>query len=496
MAGYIGLWLVVAVIFGMYEFMIAASLAYLDALYILPILVVSASSLLTFIQSITYTKSLIFCPKDHDLLFSLPVKSTTIVSAKLATLYALDLVSTLAFLVPCLAAYIVFSGFELWFVISFVIMSVFVPLIPILLAAIISAVVSLIASRFRRAKTVGTVLYLLFFALFLFGTMTVSMNATADETQMLEMLSDAASRMIAIYPPAKLFSDGVEGRVSSALLFLGISMLAFAIVSFVFGKCYAKFHEFFAPRSHRVAYKLEKRSSSAVVALMKKDMKRYLSAPGVLLNQGAGLLMILVFAVVFPLQFGGEEMGGVNILASMMPYLFAMGAAMTCFTNASISLEGKMFPLLKSLPISVGTILSAKQALHNLFCMPVIALAACISSIVCGFSVPDMLVTVVVPLLYSYNTGVVGLLINLKKYKFDWATEMHVAKNSLPVMVTMFGGMFLAMIPLILSTIFYAINRPVWIFGACVALISLIVAIILTLFLRKKGEKWFNEIEY
>ena len=494
-AGYLGLWLLIAVIFGVYEFMIAASLAVFGALHILPILIVASSSLLTFVQSITYTKTLIFCPKDHDLLFSLPVKGTTVVSAKLATLYVLDLVSTLAFLLPCLAAYTVFGGFDLWFFVSFLIMSFFVPLIPILFAAIISAVVSLIASRFRRAKTVGTVLYLLFFGAFMFGTMTLSMSTAEDEMQMMEMMDGAAEKMLSIYPPARLFSDGVQGSISSALLFVGLSLLAFVIVSFVFGKCYAKFHEFFAPRSHRAAYKLEKRSSGAVAALVKKDVKRYLSSPGLLINQGAGLLMIIVFAVIFPMQFGGEEMGA-EILVCMMPYLFAMGAAMTCFTNASISLEGKMFPMLRSLPVSVRTILSSKLALHNLICLPFIGLSALISGIVCGFSVPDILVTVAIPLLYSYNTGVVGLLINLKKYKFDWATEMHVAKNSLPVAITMFGGMILSFIPMIGAVAFRALEYPLWLFGAIIAMLALAVSVILTAILRKKGEKWFLAIEF
>ena len=494
-AGYLGLWLLLAVIFGVYEFMIAASLAVFGALHILPILIVASSSLLTFVQSITYTKTLIFCPKDHDLLFSLPVKGTTVVSAKLATLYVLDLVSTLAFLLPCLAAYTVFGGFDLWFFVSFLIMSFFVPLIPILFAAIISAVVSLIASRFRRAKTVGTVLYLLFFGAFMFGTMTLSMSTAEDEMQMMEMMDGAAEKMLSIYPPARLFSDGVQGSISSALLFVGLSLLAFVIVSFVFGKCYAKFHEFFAPRSHRAAYKLEKRSSGAVAALVKKDVKRYLSSPGLLINQGAGLLMIIVFAVIFPMQFGGEEMGA-EILVCMMPYLFAMGAAMTCFTNASISLEGKMFPMLRSLPVSVRTILSSKLALHNLICLPFIGLSALISGIVCGFSVPDILVTVAIPLLYSYNTGVVGLLINLKKYKFDWATEMHVAKNSLPVAITMFGGMILSFIPMIGAVAFRALEYPLWLFGAIIAMLALAVSVILTAILRKKGEKWFLAIEF
>ena len=495
-ASSVWLWLLLAVIFGSYEFMIAASLAVFDALFLLPLLVVTASSLLTFFQSITYTKALIFCAKDHDLLFSLPVKGTTVVSAKLAVLYVLDLVSTMAFLLPCLAAYIVFGGFDIWLLVSFLIMSLFVPLIPLLAAAIISALVSLIASRFRRAKLVGTVLYLLFFVGVMMGSMALSMSAVEDEAQMLEMMESAAARMTNIYPPASLFSDGVRGSVSSVLLFVGISLLAFAVVSLVFGKCYAKFHEFFAPRTHRTAYKMKKTSSGAKSALVKKDAKRLLSSPGLLINQGAGLLMILIFAIIFPMQFAAEEMGGENILPTMMPYLFAMGAAMTCFTNTAISLEGKTFPLLKSLPLSTGTILSAKLRLHNLICMPFIGLCALVAGIVCGFSVPEIAVTVAVPLLYSYNTGIVGLLINLKKYKFDWATEMHVAKNSMPVAVTMFGGMFLAMVPLVLSVVCYAMSIPVWLFGAVVAIIALIAAVCLTFFIRKKGEKWFNEIEY
>ena len=230
------------------------------------------------------------------------------------------------------------------------------------------------------------------------------------------------------------------------------------------------------------------------MALMKKDMKRYLSSPGLLLNQGAGLFMIVIFAVLFPMQFGGEEMGA-EILVCMMPYLFAMGAAMTCFTNASISLEGKTFPMLKSLPVSVRTILSSKLGLHLLICLPFIGLAALISGIVCGFSAPDILVTVLVPLLYSYNTGVVGLLINLKKYKFDWATEMHVAKNSLPVAITMFGGMILSFIPMIGAIAFQAFGYPLWIYGAIISLLAFIVSVILTIVLHKKGEKWFLAIE-
>lgn len=493
--GQILLWIVLMFLFGSYEFMIASALSVFDALYVLPTLVVTASSLLTLFQSVTYTKVLIFLPKDHDMLFSLPIKGTTVVSAKLATLYVLDLVSTMAFLLPCAVCYTVFGGFDLYFLISFFIMSFFVPLIPLLLAAVLSAVVSLIASRFRRAKLVGSLFYILFFIGVMLGSMSLSMNATEDPTQMMETFGSVAARMEKIYPPSKLFSDGVLGSISSALLFVGISLLSFAIVSLVFGKCYAKFHEFFAPRSYRVAYKMQKSSSGVKLALLKKDAKRIIASPGLLVNQGAGLLMALIFAIMFPLQFGGEE-NGADILVTMLPYLLAMGAAMSCLTNTAISLEGKSFPLLKSLPLSANTILEAKLLLHIAVCFPVLFLCSLISSLVLGFSIGETLITVLLPLLYSYNTGITGLFVNLKKYKFDWQTEMAVAKNSLPVTVTIFGGMFFAMIPLILSSVFYAVNRSPVVIGLLVCAVALVLAVVLTVLLRKKGAALFEKIEY
>ncbi len=495
-AGQIVLWLFLAVLFGIYEFMIAGALAAFDALSVLPTLVVTASSLLTLFQSVTYTKALIFLPKDHDMLFSLPIKGTTIVEAKLMTLYVLDLISTMAFLLPCAVCYTVFGGLDLYFLVSFFIMSFFVPLIPLLVAAMFSALVSLIASRFRRAKLAGSVFYVLFFIAVMLGSMTLSTNATEDPVQMMETLRAVAERMTRTYPPVKLFSDGVLGSISSALLFIGISLLALAVVSLVFGKCYAKFHEFFAPRSYRVAYKMKKTSSGVKIALLKKDARRILASPGLLVNQAAGLLMALIFAIMFPLQFGGEEMGGEGILFVMLPYLFAMGAAMSCLTNSAISLEGKAFPLLKSLPVSANTILEAKLLLHIVVCFPVLFLCSLIASSVIGFSPLQMLLTVLLPLLYSYNTGIVGLFVNLKKYKFNWQTEMAVAKNSIPVTITLFGGMFCAMIPLALSAAFYVMNFSSVVFGFAVCAVALVLAVVLTVLLRKKGEKLFLAIEY
>ena len=69
------------------------------------------------------------------------------------------------------------------------------------------------------------------------------------------------------------------------------------------------------------------------------------------------------------------------------------------------------------------------------------------------------------------------------------------AKNSLPVAITMFGGMILSLIPMVGAIAFQAFGSPLWIYGAIISLLAFIVSVILTIVLRKKGEKWFLAIE-
>ena len=42
---------------------------------------------------------------------------------------------------------------------------------------------------------------------------------------------------------------------------------------------------------------------------------------------------------------------------------------------------------------------------------------------------------------------------------------------------------------------FQAFGSPLWIYGAIISLLAFIVSVILTIVLRKKGEKWFLAIE-
>ena len=217
-----------------------------------------------------------------------------------------------------------------------------------------------------------------------------------------------------------------------------------------------------------------------------------------MLNQISGRIMRVLFTVIFsanenPVSVEGEE-AIPNFLAAMYPYLFALCVSMSSLTSASISLEGKTIGLLKSLPVPARTLLSCKLRVHEIVCFPVIVICSIAMALLSKMTVVDTVILAAIPLIYSYNAGVMGLLLNLKKYNFDWTNEVMVAKNSMPVAVTTFVGIFLSLLSGIVAVVLAVLGLDTVIFGGVMIALSLAVAAGLTILLRKKGEKLLREI--
>ncbi len=507
-AGTLALFLIVMLIMAVYEFfymslicMGAETQSASAGLAGFLVLVAAFSMLLTLMTSVSYTKTLLYEAKDYEALCSLPIRSGTVVAAKLATLYTLDLVFSLAMMLPCGVFYGIFALPALSFYFFYFTLIFFVPLIPILISALVSALICLIASRFRRMQAVTILLYILFF----FGILSVSFFAgsTAGEpTALGDLFSGMLEAVLPWYPPLMWFYEAVmDGMFSSAALFAGVSMLAFSLVTLLIGKFYGRFQAIFRPAAVRRQYKATRTSSAAIVALMKKDWRRLCSSAGVFMNQLVGILMLVVFAVMFGIQsFGVTDEADLaqmtEIFSVMLPFLFAMAASMVSDTSTSISMEGKAFPLIKSLPISAKTYLYSKLALHMALCAPVIVLCGVGISIVKQFPLISAVACVVIPLCYAYSSGIVGLLINLKKYRFDWASEIMVAKNSLPVMLTIFGGMILSIVPMVVAIVLCELGIPLAAVMGFFMAISAIVSVALTAVMSHFGERLFRKIEY
>ena len=73
------------------------------------------------------------------------------------------------------------------------------------------------------------------------------------------------------------------------------------------------------------------------------------------------------------------------------------------------------------------------------------------------------LMTIVIPVLYTFLAAVGGMYVNIRFPNFTWTNEAAVVKQSAATMVTVFGGMLLVIIPG--AALFFLGIPALWTYG-------------------------------
>ena len=115
-----------------------------------------------FTFSIHSSKSSIFNSDDNDMLFSLPIKSGTILASRLINTIIWNLFTSLIFLIPALIVYTfkVNVGFE--FYIFNIIIFIFLPIIPTVLASVVGYLIAYFTSKSNKKNFFEILISLLF----------------------------------------------------------------------------------------------------------------------------------------------------------------------------------------------------------------------------------------------------------------------------------------------------------------------------------------------
>ena len=128
-----------------------------------------------------------------------------------------------------------------------------------------------------------------------------------------------------------------------------------------------------------------------------------------------------------------------------MAFLVAAGAvcmlsAMNDITAPSVSLEGNNLWLMQVFPVSGRQVLMAKLKLHLLFTMiPATALVAAVEWVV----KPSLVFAVLIPVaaaLFILVMAAFGLFLGVKTPNLHWTSEIVPIKQSMSVMISLFGG--------------------------------------------------------
>ena len=258
--------------------------------------------------------------------------------------------------------------------------------------------------------------------------------------------------------------------------------------------------------ARKIEYKEKsEKTSSPLMAVYKKELRRFFTSYAYILNAGIGNIMTLIIAVMIAIV-GPElliELEGVPMIAgtasslvtTIASMVIVLCASMNFVSAPSVSLEDKNLWILQSAPISAQKVLMAKLLTHMTICAPLTVISAVIVAVGLKFTVLDAVAIILSSMAIVAFTAYFGLALGVKFPKFDWQNETVAVKQGFAVFGAMFGTMIWAMIFFGVGIVLGIMGIGFWATGFIFTFLNAIVCMLLHLYLMNGGAKRFADLK-
>lgn len=446
--------------------------------------------------SVFNTYASLYRAKDNDLLLAMPIPAGRILFIRLSGVYFTGLMYELIVMIPTLIV---------WFRTAApgaagIIFTLLIPLLLSVLALVFSALlgwlVALVSNKLKHKNVVVVLLSLVVFAVYYYFCGHIYLILQT----ILKNPHEVGDQVRGVLYPLYHMGLAAEGSLLSMLSFTAIVGVLFAVVFWMLSRNFLKI----ATANHgeaKVRYREKNMTVRSVSgALLQKELGRFLGSAGYMLNCGLGIVVMLVSAGALVWK---QEMVR-EILCEVFPenrdiaYLTAVAAVcltatMNDITAPSVSLEGKNLWLAQVFPVSGRQVLMAKLKLHLLLTViPALVLLAAVEWVVRPTAAFAVLIPAAV-VLFITMMGEFGLFLNVKTPNLHWTSEAIPIKQSMSVMICLFGGWALVMA---LSVGYYLLSRVISPLGYLAAVTALLfaVSVLLLYWLRTKGAERFEKL--
>lgn len=435
---------------GFYSFTLGAQLARAGALDLLLVVMPGMAVVGGLVLTAFAAQGVVFGGRDADLLLSMPVPAPAVLLAKMAALYAENLVVCVFLVLPAGAARLWFGGGGgALFLARLAAGTVFLALTPTLLALGVGFLLSWLGGWFANRKAVNLLLYVLMMAGVLL--LAVRLNLGVSGLAAGALGGETAGGVWSV--PFRLFQRGVCGDWETLVMFC---LLSAAAVLAAAGVC-ARFYQqvLTGVRSHgrRADYRLTRlKGTGRRRALLKKEASRFFGTPIYLFNAGFGLVVLVVGGIAAAVMGGRIREVLADLGAGELPLLSLAAAAVgftlstVAVTGSSISLEGKNLWILREAPVTAGEVFCAKAGFQVLLACPCLLVGGAGVSWGLGLTAAECGALLLAGTAFSCFTALLGLAINLCFPKLDAVNDMVVVKQSMASLLSVFGGMAAAVL--------------------------------------------------
>lgn len=448
--------------------------------------------------SVFMTYAMLYKAKDNELLLAMPIPPSALLLARMiAVVISCFFICAIVWL-PGVVAYarMIGIGFPsfLYMMLDLLVLTALVTVLTCLLGWIVALI-----SRHLRSKTLVTVLLSVIFVVVyyvLYFRMADILRSVVDH------IDSISASMNGWGLPLIYFGRGAAGETIPFVICLIAVFVFFAAAYLVLSKTMLKIIT--APDSVKRSSKTERaeKLSSIPAALLRREFKRFVSSPVVLLNTGFGILMMAagIFFALFKADFLRDRIQELIVpkgLAPLLPVaaviLVSFIASMDCMTASSVSLEGKRIWILQSMPVDAKLVLNAKtkaQVLLN--AVPAVLTEAAVAPVIRS-NIWETALMCAATALYVWFLSEFGLMMNLKRPNLEWENEAIPVKQSMSVMFTMIGGWGMVLLMGALGMLL--LNKvPAFVTLIAICAAELALALLIRRWLVKKGANEFAHL--
>ncbi len=478
----------------------------------------------------------VFTVKDADKLLFLPIRSSTVFTAKLTVAYLNEVITTAVMLVFMLLPFGIGYSAPVGYYLLLLLGLFLIPLLPMLIGSIIAIPLSALITKVGKngvVKTIlQTVMFFLIMAVYLFvmyelGFMDGSVEE--DSTDIAQILLDklqSVSVMVKYVHSNYTFANAM--LATTFTVFIVNLLIAIAENVLLLGLVIAMALPFYhwmltksvegggSRRRKTAKSNLQVKNQGVVKELIFTDLKRITRESQIGFQSILSLIMLPVMVVIFYLAFGmsvGEEGKLIDVLKQFelyqiiaplifVTYMSMLGITSNIFGLYPISRENKSIYLVKSLPVSFNKYLLSKVILATAVMLISDFLTCLLIVILFGVKWYYGLAMLCVMAMLSFGGMCITTLVDLKSPKLGWTNfnqSLKNAKNSwiglliglvTSLIVGIVGGLFVILWYFTKSGWYVLLIMWLAIIGVCVAF-----AFVCYKIMTKNAQKYFEAIE-
>lgn len=445
------------------------------------------------------TYSSLYTAKDNDFLLSMPVPPGKILTVRLLGVYLMGLMYEAVIAIPTMLVYFLSVKQTVLSVLFNLLLPIVLSFLILALSCILGFCVAAINRKLKHKNIVTVIFSLVFIAAYYY----VYAQAYKIIQAILAAPEKIGKKVKSILYPFYQMGLGAEGKVLPFLFFTLMVAALFFITYLVLSKSFLSMATSNKGSAKKTRKEKAAKVSSPEKALLVKEFRRFTGCSVYMLNCGLGIVLMPIVAILVLVKGGdlaaklSESLGGQTNVTPLLALLAAaaicMVSAMNDVTSPSVSLEGKNLWLVQSFPVPAKKALRAKLWLHLLLtCPPALLLGVCICAVF-KISLLYSVLTLAFSLLFILLTALLGLALNLKMPNLNWTNEIVPVKQSLCVLLTLFGGW---VIVLALGGIYIAVMKYIspLVYLLIISALTAGVSALLLRWIDTKGAKIFETL--